>query len=265
MADPAPLGGSPSRQNPRGASAPDPWLVQVPAPVPPPVRAVGPGHPDRLLVFDVRGNRGLGITLLVISGLVVLGKLGQAATSFAAANAVQTRAATDGLLPVPVVLYVTTWLVPLLYVPAWFVAGLWLARMHRNAVSVNPRLVQRSVLWAWFSWAIPVVSLIMPKRFVDETWVATAAALPADDPDAEVVWTGPWWTLWLLFQFLAGVSLGVGGSIARPDRTVLPALDIVVAVVGLLAYATWMRVVLGASATQVALERALRSGVVTNR
>jgi hypothetical protein len=217
------------------------------------------GHASTLV--RARSNEALGIALLVLSGVVLLASVLRAATSFSAVRAYELAMA-EGRDPAQVVtvhdLVGVLWLV---IVPTWIVGSLWLSRARQNAALIAPGLIRRSAGWAWFGWVVPIVCLFFPKQMVDDCWRITSDAIPVPVPGAgprsRYHPTALWWGLWLVFNLMYGIGnrLNTTGGLSGtdPHQGVVPLLEIATAIVGILAFAAWVRVVLGLSRAQTEL------------
>jgi hypothetical protein len=213
-----------------------------------------------------RQNQGLGTALLVLGALVVLGDILRAVTAPAAVHAYEAAAA-EGRDPAEVItafgaaglLYFLIW-------PTWIVGSLWLSRARQNAVLIAPDQVRRSAVWAWLGWWAPIVFFWFPKQIVDDSWQITssAAAVGQRVRDRD---TTLWWVLWIAYL----VAGNLAGNLVMQDGTfkglmgsnvhegVVLALEIAVAILGVLAFAAWVPVVRGLSQAQTDLARSYGS------
>jgi hypothetical protein len=128
---------------------------------------------------------------------------------------------------------------------------------RRNAALFAPAHIRRSPAWAWLGWVVPIVSLFFPKQMVDDCWQITSRAIPGAGPRSRYRPTALWWGLWFAFSFLSGLAsrLNTTGGLSGtdPHQGILPALEIATAIVGILAFAAWARVVLGVTRAQTEL------------
>jgi hypothetical protein len=103
---------------------------------------------------------------------------------------------------------------------------------------------------------VPIVFLWFPKQIVDDSWQITSssAAVGARGRYRD---TSLWWGLWVAYTLLSnvagnlGIQKGLLGS--DVDQGVVPALEIGVAILGILAFAAWVPVVRGLSQAQTEL------------
>jgi hypothetical protein len=153
----------------------------------------------------------------------------------------------------------------LVLLPLWIVGSLWLSRAQQNAMLIAPDQVRRSAVWAWLGWWVPIVCLWFPKQIVDDSWQITARAA-AVGPRRRDRDTTLWWVLWIVYG-LAGnayqnktLTDAVMGNDLPVNQGVVPALEIVAAVLGVLAFAAWVPVVRGLSQAQTELARSYGSG-----
>ena len=148
----------------------------------------------------------------------------------------------------------------LLLLSTWIVGSLWLSRARENAVLIAPDRVRRSAVWAWLGWWVPIVCLWFPKQIVDDSWQITSSAA-AVGQRGRYRDTGLWWGLWIAY----GVAGNLAGNSVDPEwnikgligndvhQGVVPALEIAVAILGILAFAAWVPVVRGLSQAQTDL------------
>jgi eukaryotic-like serine/threonine-protein kinase len=254
------------------AHYPPPYFPTVPTPHYPPVGGSPFSGPARV----VRGNRGLGIALLVLAAVLVIDCLLRAATAssavhrldFWAARGVDTRA-------VPT-LHDTVSLLTFIAIPLYVVGSIWLYRAQANARAVAEHRVP-SLAWAWLGWLVPVAWFFVPKQIVDASWRVTAplegARTTPGRPRSTIVWWGLWTTFNVLFwsQFWhfsyasrsgavpltqpAGV---LGAGFYSGHRGISPGLELAVALLSVAAYAAFVPIVLGLSDAQEGLLRRLR-------
>ena len=205
-----------------------------------------------------RPNQGLGTALLVLGALVVLSDIFRAATAPAAVHAYEAAAA-EGRDPAQVITaYGAAGLLSvLLLLSTWIVGSLWLSRARQNAVLIAPDRIRRSAVWAWLGWLVPIVLLWFPKQIVDDSWRITSSSAAAGQR-GRYRDTTLWWVLWIAYSG----ALNLAGnpslqkrimSINNVHQGVLPALDIAVAILGILAFAAWVPVVRGLSQAQTDL------------
>jgi len=213
-----------------------------------------------------RPNQGLGTALLVLGALVVLSDILSAATAPAAVHAYEAAAA-EGRDPAQVITAygAAAFLYSLVLPPTWIVGSLWLSRARQNAVLIAPDRVRRSAVWAWLGWWVPVVCLWFPKQIVDDSWQITssAAAIGQRVRDRD---TDLWWGLWIAYGVVGGyqnrvIINGIMGDDVPVNQGVVPALEIAVAILGILAFVTWVPVVRGLSQAQTELARSYGSVV----
>ena len=147
--------------------------------------------------------------------------------------------------------------------PTWIVGSLWLSRARANAVLIAPDRVRRSAVWAWLGWLVPIVFLWFPKLIVDDSWQITSSAA-AVSARGRYRATGLWWGLWIGY-LVAGKVAGNSSlqegimGMSNVHQGVVPALEIAVAILGILAFAAWVPVVRGLSQAQTELARSYRS------
>jgi hypothetical protein len=238
---------------------PDPYAAtpQAQSMHPSAVYGAAPAQPIVNWAARPRPNQGLGTALLVLGALEVLGYILMAATAPAAVHAYEAAAAA-GRDPAEVITaYNAAGLLNVLpALPTWIVGSLWLSRARANAVLIAPDRVRLSAVWAWLGWVVPVVCFWFPKLLVDDSWRITSS-VAAVGARGRYRGTGLWWGLWIAYGLLGTVAgnlvfqNGIMGNDVR--QGVVPALDIAVAILGILAFAAWVPVVRGLSQAQTEL------------
>ncbi len=146
----------------------------------------------------------------------------------------------------------------LVSVATWIVGALWLLRAWQNAAMIARDQMRRSQVWTFLGWIVPIVNFWFPKQIVDDTWRITAGALgDRGSPRSRYRPTGLWWGLWLVYSLLSNItarsSFNLGGSAPDPHQGVRPGLEAAVAIAGIVAYAVWIKVVLGLTRAQTEL------------
>ena len=207
-----------------------------------------------------RPNQGLGTALLVLGALVVLSDILSAVSAPAAVHAYEAAAA-EGRDPAEVfTAYDAAALLYSLLLPTtWIVGSLWLSRARANAVLIAPNRVRLSAVWAWLGWWVPVVCFWFPKLLVDDSWHITSSSA-AVGQRGRYRDTGLWWGLWIAYGVVGNAASNpaiLKGIMGINDvrQGVVPALEIAVAILGILAFAAWVPVVRGLSQAQTDLAR----------
>lgn len=131
----------------------------------------------------------------------------------------------------------------LVEIVAWVLVCLWLTRVRRNAMVLQPHRPRHSDAWIWLGWVIPVVNLWFPKQILDDVIAATAQATGMPR-----LRTGWWWTAWLV-STLFGVVLAVS-ALLPPNDGVHGLLVALYAVVTTIAGLLWIRIVRTLSVAQ---------------
>jgi Domain of unknown function (DUF4328) len=246
---------------------PDPYAAPAQAhPVhPSAVYDAAPAQPIGNWVARPRPNQGLGTALLVLGALVVLSDILSAATAPAAVHAFEAAAA-EGRDPAQVITAygAAALLYSLVLPPTWIVGSLWLSRARQNAVLIAPDQIRRSAVWAWLGWLVPIVFLWFPKQIVDDSWRITSS-VAAVGPRGRYRDTSLWWVLWIVYNVVGNayqnrvIINGIMGDDVPVNQGVVPALEIAVAILGVLAFAAWVPVVRGLSHAQTDLARSYGS------
>jgi uncharacterized protein DUF4328 len=155
----------------------------------------------------------------------------------------------------------------LVLLPTWIVGSLWLSRARQNAVLIAPDQVRLSAVWAWLGWWVPIVCFWFPKQIVDDSWRITSSSA-AIGPRGRYRNTNLWWGLWLASNLAANVYASsqnrgiidvIMGNDLPVNQGVVPALEIAVAILDVLAFAAWVPVVRGLSQAQTELVRSYGS------
>jgi hypothetical protein len=240
-----------------------PGPYAAPAQAPPVHPSAGydaaPAQPSGNWAVRPRPNQGLGTALLVLGALEVLSDILMAATAPAAVHAFEAAAAEGRDLAEVFTAHDAVGLPAFVALPAtWIVGSLWLSRARENAVLIAPDRVRRSAVWAWLGWWVPIVFLWFPKQIVDDSWriTSSSAAVGARGRYRD---TSLWWGLWIAYTLLSNYAgnLVIQEAIMGDDvrHGVVPALEIAVAILGILAFAAWVPVVRGLSQAQTELAR----------
>jgi hypothetical protein len=131
-----------------------------------------------------------------------------------------------GLLTVPILL------------AAWIVTCVWLGRARSNALRLNPQGQRRSAVWVWLGWIVPIVSLWFPRQILNDTIQATGPAVGRRQPIA----LGRYWAAWIAMSLLSNAEFRLTLS-AKPQDSVIPALEFAIAIVTTVALVLWVGVV----------------------
>ena len=223
-------------------------------------------------VQAVRGNKGLGIAMLVLGAVLVLLFVLRALTAPSSVHKLDRYAAAGYDTRAVPTAHDQVGILGLVVIPLFIVGALWLYRAQANARALAPQGVRRAQAWAWFGWITPIASWFVPKQIVDDAWRITAPPEARPSSASRVRSTGLWWGLWVAFGFLSGAtgrfwfSVSANdptGCLCRPytgHRGISPGWDLVVAVLAVAAYATWVPIALGLSNAQEELVTRLRGG-----
>ncbi|WP_181871432.1 DUF4328 domain-containing protein [Sphaerisporangium album] len=101
----------------------------------------------------------------------------------------------------------------------------WLFRARANAEALSPLMHRHGRPWFVFGWILPIANFFIPKRFVDDIWLASRPGTPATD------WRGQrhpglvrlWWAFYLLYFYapqLAERALGLRSDDPGVMRTI---------------------------------------------
>lgn len=209
-------------------------------PVPPPVQYTY-GAP----LYDVpplRSAAGLGVAAIVLASVwtvvqaLELTFAPQAADAFRRAgeagfggfNSEFTAYDAVGILSLPV------------QAAAYIVTCVWLYRSRSTAVAATPGWIhERSKVWVWLGWWVPIVSLWFPHQVVRDIRRATAPG--------PVSGIGGWWAAWLVF--LLGSNLaGRMATSTTPEQALFAAdalvlVEAVSTVAMVVALPLWIRII----------------------
>jgi hypothetical protein len=239
----------------------------------PPVGVAGYAGPAHV----VRGNKGLGIAMLILGGVLVLFCVLRALTAPSAVHKLDLYAAHGIDTRRVATAHDAVGLLGVVVIPLFIVGALWLYRAQSNARAIAPHQVRRARAWSWFGWITPIATWFVPKQIVDDSWRVTAPPEAGPQSPARRRSTALWWGLWVTFGIFSGagtrvwVSYGSGipnGSclcgIYTGHRGISPGLDLVVALLAVAAYAAFVPIALGLSNAQEELVTRLRgSGPIT--
>ncbi|MFD2796140.1 DUF4328 domain-containing protein [Promicromonospora vindobonensis] len=132
-------------------------------------------------------------------------------------------------------------------VAAYVVTCLWLYTSRSTAVAATPGLVhERSKVWTWLGWWVPIVSLWFPYQVVRDIRRATATG--------PVSGIGGWWAAWLVFVTLSNTAGRMSSrTTAEATATAAEALvfvELLATVAMAVALVLWIRIVRGVSRYQ---------------
>lgn len=148
----------------------------------------------------LRATRGWATASILTAGAFTATSLGTTMTAFAAQSAIEdilAGAPGPDLLPYDVfgIIYSAVGALALV------VTCIWLARARANAVLIRPQFRhERSSVWVWLAWFVPVVSLWFPRQVVRDIHRGSSptGAVP---PGLDL-----WWGLWLGSLFLTQLA-----------------------------------------------------------
>lgn len=259
-------------QQPYGSQYPPPYQAQYPPPYqpqyPPPYQ---PQYPPQYPgmggyggpAMAVRGNKGLGIAVLVLGGGLVLFSVLRALTAPSAVHKLDLYAAHGIDTRRVATAHDAVGLLGLVVIPLFIVGALWLHRAQSNARALAPQQMRRNHVWSWFGWITPIATWFVPKQIVDDAWRVTAPPEAGPQSPGRRRSTTLWWTLWVPFNILSGIGTRVwvstssrtpSGSclcgIYTGHRGISPPLELAVAVLAVASYAAFVPIVLGLSNAQ---------------
>lgn len=116
---------------------------------------------------------------------------------------------------------------------AFIVSCLWLNECRKFAVAVKPYYHhQRSPVWVWLGWVVPIVALWFPYQVVRDVRRSTIR---------ESSGIAGWWSTWLIANFVSYQTTLV--TVRGEDPVLLPGFEVITAVVLLIAFVCWLRIV----------------------
>jgi hypothetical protein len=193
-------------------------------------------------VPPVRVHAGLGVASVV---LAVTWTLVQLTHMMLAPRAAQTYAdaAVLGLSPAESAFtaydMVGTLVTPVA-LAAYIASGLWLYKSRVSAQGANPSFVhERSKVWAWLGWAVPVVNLWFPYQVVRDVRRATSP-----QPVTGIGW---WWAAWLVSYHVGEVadrtSSRTSASQTELASNLVVPLEVTSSIGMIVALVFWIRIV----------------------
>lgn len=207
-----------------------------PAPSPPPAGPLSYGGiPEKV--------DGLAIAVLAVAAVYTLANVVEAGLAFAAKSSYSDaldrgQSTVDMITPYDV--FGIAWLPVSL--AAYVVTSLWMFRMRTNVDQLRPDMQHaRKRGWAWGCWICPVVSLWFPYQYVRDL-----LRRHRDDSGPSVL--GWWWGLFLaslaIEQILSRISYyDESGEVSLDSFGTIAGMQVVSAVITLVAFILWFRVV----------------------
>jgi hypothetical protein len=127
-----------------------------------------------------------------------------------------------------------------LQVACYIVTCLWLSRSRATAVAANPTFThERSPVWSWLGWWVPIVSLWFPYQVVRDIHRSTSRG--------PVSGIGGWWAAWLVY-FIASRMATRAGTRLTPEATLqgadqLVTTEFVATFAMVVALVLWIRII----------------------
>ena len=201
---------------------------------PPPSGRVPPSVPE-----------GLALTALILGGAYAAVEVLMFVTSFGAADAYGEAARTGTAVADVRTTYDLVGVGLVLLFPAWIVTSIFLRRARRRAIALAPGFThERSPVWTWLGWVVPIVSFWFPFQVVRD--IARNAWRDPWGDQRHHLYLGFWWAAWL-------VALGASQVASRaipwsgvPDADAvarLPVLHGITAVAMVVSFVLWVRIV----------------------
>ena len=120
----------------------------------------------------VRPQRGLATAALVLAGAVAAAAVGTAVAAFGVAGTIEdVRAGAEA--PTSTAYDAFSLGYSALAVLAWVATSAWLHRARGNAERISGFRHERSAVWCWLAWAVPVVAWWFPRKVVRDVHKAS--------------------------------------------------------------------------------------------
>lgn len=211
----------------------------------PPVAASAPQYAYGAPLYEVppvKVHAGLGVAAIVLAVAWTVVQVIQSALAPQAAEAYAV-AAELGLKPYESAFtaydLVGMFITPIM-LATWVVACLWLYRSRLSAVGATPSLAhERSKVWAWLGWCVPLVNLWFPYQVVRDVRRATSPRV--------VTGIGWWWAAWLVAYFVGEaadkLSSRTSASMTETASNLVVPLEVVSSIGMVIALVLWIRIV----------------------
>jgi hypothetical protein len=193
-------------------------------------------------VQPLRSAAGLGAAAIVLA--CVLTAVQVVVLLLAPEGAAALRAAGEVGIPAYQSQFTAYDAVNLLYgalqVACYIVTCLWLYRSRATAVAANPTFIhERSPVWSWLGWWVPIVSLWFPYQVVRDILRSTSRG--------PVSGIGGWWAAWLVY-FTASRMATRAGTRLTPEATLqsadlLVTAEFVATFAMVVALVLWIRII----------------------
>lgn len=210
-----------------------------------PAEAVAPQYPYGAPLYPVppvRVHAGLGTAAIVLAVAWTVVQVIQTALAPQAAEAYAV-AAELGLKPYESA-FTAYELVGMFVTPTilatYVVSCLWLYKSRASAAGATPKLVhERSKIWVWLGWCIPLVNLWFPYQVVRDVRRATSLRV--------VTGIGWWWAAWLVAYFVGeaadNLSSRTSTSLTEAASNLVVPLEVVSSIWMVVALVLWIRIV----------------------
>ncbi|GAB4084987.1 hypothetical protein GCM10028784_16170 [Myceligenerans cantabricum] len=194
---------------------------------------------------------GLAVAVIILAAALIAGRVATAASAWLASDDLKT-AGELGLTynETPYLLYDSMVVLHLpVSVAAYVVACLWLQQGRRFSLAVAPQVRhERSAVWVWLGWWVPIVTFWFPYQVVRDVRRATLGA-------AMTGGMGLWWACWLIPNFIDNAVNGLTGGLLgtgelTPAVAAVPVLETVTALLTTVAGGSWIRYVRELTAAQ---------------
>jgi hypothetical protein len=99
---------------------------------------------------------------------------------------------------------------------------LWYSRAYRNAIAMGIRAPRYGTRWAVWSWFVPLVNLVVPKKVTNDIYRGSDPQMAYGDPDFASRPVSPllhwWWAAWLLTGVLNRAASGSLNTALTPQE-----------------------------------------------
>ena len=180
---------------------------------------------------------GLGIASAVLAVVLTVIEVGTALASISAQDEF-ADALREGRGPYDVLtLYdgLELLLFPAMVV-AYVVSCLWLQAARKNTTFLSPQSHQRSAVWVWLGWWVPIVSLWFPYQVVRDV-------RDGSERGRQPIGLGLWWTAWIVYLVGNRVTANVATSTDPDVVAQLSLFEGVTAVAVVVGCVQWCRIV----------------------
>lgn len=192
-----------------------------------------------------RVPEGLAVAALMLASVYTVVEVLLLLTSFGAAETYGEAARQGTDVAGVITAYDVLGMGYVVLLPLWIVTCLFLQRARRRAVALAPRFHhQRSPVWTWLGWPVPIVGLWFPYQVVRDI-VRNAWRDPWGD-QRQRLHLGLWWATWVVAIVAGQVTSRLIPWSGTPDADAvarLPLFQGITAVATVAGLVLWVRIV----------------------